>query len=102
MMFHVGEESSIKRFEPRPSKFTEYPVVWATPSDKPSCTGRTEGVTAVAYPVRRCLTRLSMHRSLEDLHAKAHTAAAAPSRGGGNSQDLMIEGLRIRPKEELL
>jgi hypothetical protein len=29
MLFHVSEESDIRRFEPRPSEYTEEPVVWA-------------------------------------------------------------------------
>jgi hypothetical protein len=29
MLFHVSEESDIRRFEPRPSEFTDQPVVWA-------------------------------------------------------------------------
>src|SRR5262245_44350111 len=29
MLFHVSEESGIERFEPRPSSYTDDPVVWA-------------------------------------------------------------------------
>jgi len=29
MLFHLSEESDIQRFEPRPSKYTDDPVVWA-------------------------------------------------------------------------
>jgi hypothetical protein len=29
MLFHVSEESGIVRFEPRPSQYTDEPVVWA-------------------------------------------------------------------------
>jgi hypothetical protein len=34
MLFHVSEESGIERFEPRPSKYTEEPVVWAIDADR--------------------------------------------------------------------
>src|SRR5262245_37373935 len=29
MLFHVSEEPGIERFEPRPSQYTDEPVVWA-------------------------------------------------------------------------
>ena len=29
MLYHVSEEAGIARFEPRPSSYTDYPVVWA-------------------------------------------------------------------------
>ncbi len=29
MLFHVSEESAVERFEPRPSQYTDEPVVWA-------------------------------------------------------------------------
>src|SRR5262245_45965696 len=29
MLFHLSEEAGIARFEPRPSKYTDEPVVWA-------------------------------------------------------------------------
>lgn len=29
MLFHISEESGIERFEPRPSKYANEPVVWA-------------------------------------------------------------------------
>ena len=32
-MFHVSEEAGIERFEPRPSKYTAGPVVWAIDAD---------------------------------------------------------------------
>ena len=34
MLFHVSEESGIERFEPRPSKYTNDPVVWALDADR--------------------------------------------------------------------
>lgn len=34
MMFHVSEEGGIERFEPRPSQFTDEPVVWAIDADR--------------------------------------------------------------------
>jgi hypothetical protein len=34
MLFHVSEESGIERFEPRPSKYTDEPVVWAIDADR--------------------------------------------------------------------
>jgi len=34
MLFHVSEESGIKRFEPRPSEYTDTPVVWAIHADR--------------------------------------------------------------------
>src|SRR5262249_46471657 len=33
MLFHVSEESGIERFEPRPSQYTNEPVVWAIDAD---------------------------------------------------------------------
>jgi hypothetical protein len=33
MLFHVSEESGIERFEPRPSSYTDDPVVWAIDAD---------------------------------------------------------------------
>ena len=34
MLFHVSEESGIERFEPRPSPYTDEPVVWAIDTDR--------------------------------------------------------------------
>jgi hypothetical protein len=34
MLFHVSEESSIERFEPRPSQYADEPVVWAIDADR--------------------------------------------------------------------
>ena len=34
MLFHVSEESGIKRFEPRPSEYTDIPVVWAISQER--------------------------------------------------------------------
>jgi hypothetical protein len=34
MLFHVSEESGIERFEPRPSPYTDDPVVWAIDADR--------------------------------------------------------------------
>jgi hypothetical protein len=34
MLFHVSEESDIKRFEPRPSPYADEPVVWAIDADR--------------------------------------------------------------------
>src|SRR5262245_31290323 len=34
MLFHVSEESGIERFEPRPSPYTDEPVVWAIDADR--------------------------------------------------------------------
>ena len=34
MLFHVSEESGIERFEPRPSPYTDDPVVWAIDVDR--------------------------------------------------------------------
>jgi hypothetical protein len=34
MLFHVSEESGIERFEPRPSSYTDEPVVWAIDADR--------------------------------------------------------------------
>src|SRR5262245_53164494 len=34
MLFHVSEEAGIERFEPRPSNYTEEPVVWAIDADR--------------------------------------------------------------------
>jgi hypothetical protein len=34
MLFHISEESSIERFEPRPSKLTADPVVWAVDAER--------------------------------------------------------------------
>jgi hypothetical protein len=34
MLFHVSEESGIKRFEPRSSPFADEPVVWAIDADR--------------------------------------------------------------------
>ena len=34
MLFHVSEESGIKRFEPRASEYTDEPVVWAIKHDR--------------------------------------------------------------------
>jgi hypothetical protein len=33
-LFHVSEESGIERFEPRPSPYTDEPVVWAIDADR--------------------------------------------------------------------
>jgi hypothetical protein len=34
MLFHISEESGIERFEPRPSPYTDEPVVWAVDADR--------------------------------------------------------------------
>jgi hypothetical protein len=34
MLFHVSEESGIQRFDPRPSSYTNEPVVWAIDADR--------------------------------------------------------------------
>src|SRR5687768_11860370 len=34
MLFHVSEEAGIERFEPRPSKYTSDPVVWAITANR--------------------------------------------------------------------
>jgi hypothetical protein len=34
MLFHISEEAAICRFEPRPSPFTDHPVVWAIHEDR--------------------------------------------------------------------
>src|SRR5262245_54590184 len=34
MLFHISEESGIRRFEPRPSEYTDEPVVWAIHADR--------------------------------------------------------------------
>jgi hypothetical protein len=34
MLFHVSAESGIERFEPRPSPYTDEPVVWAIDADR--------------------------------------------------------------------
>jgi hypothetical protein len=34
MLFHTSEESGIERFEPRPSQYTDEPVVWAIDADR--------------------------------------------------------------------
>jgi hypothetical protein len=34
MLFHVSEEAGIERFEPRPSQYTDEPVVWALDADR--------------------------------------------------------------------
>jgi len=34
MLFHVSEEPGIERFEPRPSAYTDVPVVWAVTEDR--------------------------------------------------------------------
>jgi uncharacterized protein DUF6886 len=34
MLFHVSEEAGIERFEPRPSSYTDEPVVWAVDADR--------------------------------------------------------------------
>ena len=34
MLFHVSEEPGIERFEPRPSQYTDEPVVWAVDADR--------------------------------------------------------------------
>jgi hypothetical protein len=34
MLFHISEESDIERFEPRPSQYTNEPVVWAVDADR--------------------------------------------------------------------
>ncbi len=34
MLFHVSEESDIEQFEPRPSPYTNEPVVWAIDADR--------------------------------------------------------------------
>jgi hypothetical protein len=34
MLFHVSEEPGIERFEPRPSEYTDEPVVWAIDADR--------------------------------------------------------------------
>ena len=33
MLFHLSEQPGIQRFEPRPSPYTDAPVVWATDAD---------------------------------------------------------------------
>jgi hypothetical protein len=33
VLFHISEESGIERFEPRPSEYTDEPVVWAIDAD---------------------------------------------------------------------
>jgi hypothetical protein len=34
MLFHVSEEAGIARFEPRPSQFTDEPVIWSITEDR--------------------------------------------------------------------
>jgi len=34
MLFHLSEDGGIERFDPRPSHYTSYPVVWAISSDR--------------------------------------------------------------------
>jgi hypothetical protein len=34
MLFHVSQESGIELFEPRPSQFSDEPVVWAVDADR--------------------------------------------------------------------
>ena len=34
MLFHLSEEAGIERFDPRPSDYTSYPVVWAISADR--------------------------------------------------------------------
>jgi hypothetical protein len=34
MLFHVSEEPGIERFEPRPSQYTDQPVVWAIDAER--------------------------------------------------------------------
>jgi hypothetical protein len=34
VLFHVSEEAGIERFEPRPSEYTDAPVVWAIDADR--------------------------------------------------------------------
>src|SRR5262245_22867550 len=34
MLFHLSEASGIERFEPRPSSYTDEPVVWAIDADR--------------------------------------------------------------------
>ncbi len=34
LLFHVSEESGIERFEPRPSSYTNQPVVWAIDAER--------------------------------------------------------------------
>jgi hypothetical protein len=34
MLFHLSEEGGIERFDPRPSEYTSYPVVWAITADR--------------------------------------------------------------------
>jgi hypothetical protein len=34
MLFHVSEDSGIERFEPRPSRYADEPVVWAIDADR--------------------------------------------------------------------
>lgn len=34
MLFHISEDPTIAAFVPRPSKYTDYPVVWAVNADK--------------------------------------------------------------------
>jgi hypothetical protein len=34
MLFHVSEDAGIIRFEPRPSEYTDDPVVWAIDDER--------------------------------------------------------------------
>jgi hypothetical protein len=34
MLFHVSEQSGIEQFEPRPSQYASYPVVWAISEER--------------------------------------------------------------------
>jgi hypothetical protein len=34
MLFHISEEAGITRFDPRPSEYTDHPVVWAIDADR--------------------------------------------------------------------
>ena len=34
MLFHLSESGGIERFDPRPSDYTSYPVVWAISADR--------------------------------------------------------------------
>ena len=34
MLYHVSEEAGIRRFEPRPSEYTDEPVVWAVDAER--------------------------------------------------------------------
>ncbi len=64
MLFHVSEEAGIERFQPRPSKYADEPVVWAIDADRLRNYLVPRDCPRVTYYAGRTTTAADMQRFL--------------------------------------